>query len=316
MSSSFARRLRPGPSGILLRVLVVALLLLTAASQAAEGQRFVRFGAVGAERPGLLDGEERIRDLSAQIPDITPETIGQLAGLAHLDPTSLPLVEGSPRLAAPIARVGKIVAVGFNYRDHARETGTPIPTEPVLFMKAASALSGPFDPVQTPRGATELDYEVELVILIGRTARYVAEDDALNYVAGFAVGHDVSERAFQRKRGGQFVKGKSADTFAPIGPWLVTPAAVGDVQNLAISASVNGEQRQSSNTRHMIFGAAGIVSYVSQFMTLEPGDAIYTGTPSGVGSAMQPPVFLQPGDQVTLTIDRLGSQSQTILPAR
>jgi 2-keto-4-pentenoate hydratase/2-oxohepta-3-ene-1,7-dioic acid hydratase in catechol pathway len=181
-------------------------------------------------------------------------------------------------------------------------------------MKAASALSGPFDPVVTPRGSTELDYEVELVIVIGKTARYVSEADALNYVAGFAVGHDVSERAFQRKRGGQFVKGKSADTFAPLGPALVTPGAVGDVQNLAITSAVNGQPRQNSNTRHMIFGAATIVAYVSQFMTLDPGDLIYTGTPSGVGSAMAPAVFLEPGDVVTLSIEKLGTQQQTIAP--
>jgi 2,4-diketo-3-deoxy-L-fuconate hydrolase len=226
--------------------------------------------------------------------------------------TSLPLVEGEPRLGAPIARAGKIVAVGFNYRDHAEETNTPIPAEPVLFMKAATALSGPFDPVIAPRGATALDYEVELAVVVGRTARYVSEADALAHVAGFAVGHDVSERVFQNGRGGQFVKGKSADTFAPLGPYLVTPGAINDVQNLAIFSEVNGERRQSSNTRHMIFGATFIVAYVSQFMTLEPGDVIFTGTPSGVGAAMRPPSFLKPGDVVTLGIDALGVQRQTI----
>ncbi len=296
--------------------LLVALLLTGQVGLAADGQRFVRFGEAGAEKPGVLDASGAIHDLSSHLPDITPQTIGDLATLADLDPTTLPLVPGSPRLGPPISRAGKIVAVGFNYRDHAEETGTPIPTEPLLFMKSATALSGPTDPVVTPRGSTELDYEVELAIVIGRTARYVSEADAIDHVAGFAVGHDVSERAFQLKRGGQFVKGKSADTFAPLGPWLVTPAAVGDVQTLAISSAVNGSPRQQSNTRHMIFGAAYIVSYVSRFMSLEPGDVIYSGTPSGVGSAMDPPVFLKPGDTVTLSIEKLGSQTQVIAPAR
>jgi len=298
----------------LTRAALISASLLAMAVPADAGQRFVRFGEPGQEKPGLLDDQDRIRDLSASLNDISPETIGSLADLEELEPTSLPLVSGSPRLGAPISYAGKIVAIGFNYRDHAEETGTPIPSEPVLFMKASSALSGPFDPVITPRGSTELDYEVELVIVIGRTARYVSEADALDHVAGFAVGHDVSERAFQRKRGGQFVKGKSADTFAPLGPWLVTPDATGDVQSLAISSAVNGQARQSSNTRHMIFGAATIVSYVSQFMTLNPGDLIYTGTPSGVGSARDPAVFLKPGDVVSLSIEKLGTQQQTIAP--
>lgn len=298
----------------LTRAALISASLLAVAVPADAGQRFVRFGEPGQEKPGLLDDQDRIRDLSARLDDISPETIGSLNDLEGLEPTSLPLVSGSPRLGAPISYAGKIVAIGFNYRDHAEETGTPIPSEPVLFMKASSALSGPFDPVITPRGSTELDYEVELVIVIGRTARYVSEAVALDHVAGFAVGHDVSERAFQRKRGGQFVKGKSADTFAPLGPWLVTPDATGDVQSLAISSAVNGQARQSSNTRHMIFGAATIVSYVSQFMTLNPGDLIYTGTPSGVGSARDPAVFLKPGDVVSLSIEKLGTQQQTIAP--
>lgn len=295
-------------------LLLAGLLATATPGLADEGARFVRYGAPGQEKPGLLDSNDELRDLSAHLDDISPETVGSLAGLVGLDPAALPRVKGDPRLGSPISRAGKIVAIGFNYRDHAEETGTPIPSEPVLFMKASSALSGPFDPVITPRGSTELDYEVELVIIIGRTARYVSEADAFSHVAGFAVGHDVSERAFQRKRGGQFVKGKSADTFAPLGPWLVTPDAVADVQTLAISSAVNGEDRQSSNTRHMIFGAATIVSYVSQFMTLNPGDLIYTGTPSGVGSAREPAVFLDPGDVVTLSIEKLGTQQQTIAP--
>ncbi len=295
-------------------LMLSSLLAMATPGYADDGQRFVRYGESGREQPGLLDDKDQLRDLSAHIEDISPQTIGSLPDLAGLDPTALPVVEGAPRLGPPISHAGKIVAVGFNYLDHAEETGTPVPAEPVLFMKAASALSGPFDPVVTPRGSTELDYEVELVIVIGRTARYVSEGEALSHVAGFAVGHDVSERAFQRKRGGQFVKGKSADTFAPLGPWLVTPDSVGDVQALSIRSAVNGEERQSSNTRHMIFGAATIVSYVSQFMTLNPGDLIYTGTPSGVGSARDPAVFLRPGDRVTLSIEKLGTQQQTIAP--
>jgi 2-keto-4-pentenoate hydratase/2-oxohepta-3-ene-1,7-dioic acid hydratase in catechol pathway len=304
----------PRTTTLLLSVLAALTCLASVQLSAAEGARFVRYGPAGAEQPGMLDDAGRIHDLSGRIADITPETVPELAALAALDPTTLPRVTGERRLGAPIARAGKIIAVGFNYRDHAEETGTPIPTEPLLFMKAATSLSGPFDPVITPRDAAALDYEVELAIVIGRTARYLAREEAMDHVAGFAVGHDVSERSFQMNRGGQFVKGKSADTFAPLGPWLVTPEAVGDVQSLDISSAVNGQPRQHSNTRHMIFGAADIVSYVSRFMTLEPGDVIFTGTPSGVGSAMTPPVFLQPGDRVTLSIDRLGTQTQTIAP--
>ncbi len=305
----------PRTVDLLLAALAAVILVIAPVARSAEGARFVRFGEAGAEKPGLIDASGRIRDLSSRIDDITPETIGLLPLLARTDPANLPEVSGEPRLGSPVARTGKIIAVGFNYRDHAEETGTPIPEEPVLFMKAATALSGPFDPIVMPRGATDLDYEVELAIVIGRTAKYVSEAEALDHVAGFAVGHDVSERAFQNRRGGQFVKGKSADTFAPLGPWLVTPAAVGDPQHLAISSSVNGQPRQSSNTRHMIFGAAAIVSYVSGFMTLEPGDIIFTGTPAGVGLAMTPPEFLKPGDRISLTIEKLGTQEQTVVPA-
>lgn len=210
-----------------------ALLLLAAAATVAQsgsadpGHRLVRYGPIGAERPGLIDADGVLRDPSAHFDDFTPQTIPDLPRLKDIDTASLPVVPGTPRLGAPVARAGKILAVGFNYRDHAEETGTPIPTEPVLFMKAATALSGPFDDVITPKGSTELDYEVELAVVIGRTARYINPAQAMDHIAGFAVGHDVSERAFQNKRGGQFVKGKSADTFAPLGPWLVTPAGVG-----------------------------------------------------------------------------------------
>ena len=303
---------------MLLRTLLAMLLLLSSLisqTSQADGMKLVRYGEKGNERPGLVDAAGKLRDLSAHLEDITPATIGQLPELASIDPLSLPPVIGEPRLGPPISRVGKIVAVGFNYRDHAAETGTPIPTEPVLFMKSSSALSGPFDDVVQPRGSTALDYEAELAIIIGKEARYVEMDAALDHIAGFAVGHDVSERDFQRLRGGQFVKGKSADTFAPLGPYLVTPAAIADVQNLAIYSIVNGQRRQNSNTKHMIFGAAYIVSYISQFMTLQPGDVIFTGTPSGVGSAMSPPQYLLPGDVVEIGIEALGQQRQTIVPA-
>lgn len=297
---------------------LILLLALTASAAAtlADGQRFVRYGDPGSERPGLLDSQDRIRDMSARLADIDPSTVGRLRELTALDPETLPLVTGSPRLGPPLARVGKIIAVGFNYGDHAAESGVAIPTEPVLFMKAANALSGPFDPVVTPRGSKALDYEVELVVIIGRTASYVEEVRALDYVAGFAVGHDVSERDFQNRRGGQFVKGKSADTFAPVGPWLVTPEAIPDVQNLSIWSAVNDDRRQESNTRHMIFPVARLISYVSSFMTLEPGDLIFTGTPAGVGTGMSPPVYLKPGDSVALGIELLGRQRQVIAPPR
>lgn len=308
MSTNTSSRGRIGALPALLALVIATLPAF------ADGLRLARYGEPGAEQPALVDATGRLRDLSGRIADITPATLSELETLRSVDPAALALVPGEPRLGPPIARVGKIIAVGFNYGDHAAETGTPIPAEPVLFMKAASALSGPFDPVITPKGSSELDYEVELAIVIGRTARYVAEADALRHVAGFAVGHDVSERAFQQKRGGQFVKGKSADTFAPLGPYLVTPDAIGDVQNLAIWSEVNGERRQSSNTRHMIFDAATIVAYVSRFMTLNPGDLIFTGTPSGVGAAMNPPRFLQPGDVIRLGIEGLGSQQQTVAP--
>ncbi len=235
--------------------------------------------------------------------------------LNKIDIATLPLVEGEPRIGLPVAGTSKIIAIGFNYKAHASEMTTELPKEPLVFMKAVSALHGPYDPVQTPIASHKLDYEAELVIIIGRKAQYVSEEDALDYVAGFAVGHDVSEREFQRERGGQFVKGKSADTFAPIGPWMVTPGAVADVQKLKIWSKVNGETRQNASTGDMIFGAATIVSYVSQFMTLKPGDAIFTGTPAGVGAGMTPPTYLKPGDVVEIGIEGLGVQKQIVLPA-
>ena len=226
------------------------------------------------------------------------------------------MVSGNPRLAEPVTGVPKIIAIGFNYVDHAAEMAVELPTEPLVFSKAITAISGPFEPVLQPRGVTKLDYEAELVVVIGKKAQYVSEADALDYVAGYSTGNDVSERAFQRERGGQFIKGKSADTFAPFGPWLVTRDSIDDVQNLAVWSEVNGEMRQQGNTSQMVFGVAHIVSYLSQFMTLMPGDLIYTGTPQGVGDAMTPPQYLQPGDVVRIGVDGMGEMRQQILPPR
>jgi 2-keto-4-pentenoate hydratase/2-oxohepta-3-ene-1,7-dioic acid hydratase in catechol pathway len=298
---------------------LLLLLLLNAClanAVAAEPLRLVRFGPPGEERPGLLDADGRVRDLSGVVADLGGRTLADLRRLDDLSPAALPLVPGSPRLGPPVAGTRKIIAMGFNYADHAEESDVSLPPEPLLFSKAVTALSGPFDDVIAPRGHTMLDYEVELVVVIGRTARYVEEADALEYVAGFTVGHDVSERHFQNRRGGQFVKGKSADTFAPVGPWLVPTHHVENVQALAIRSWVNGEPRQASDTRHMVFGAAFAVSYISQFMTLEPGDLIFTGTPAGVGAGMEPPRWLEPGDVVELEIQSLGRQRQRIAPPR
>lgn len=296
-------------------VLALLLSFLVLPLQAAE-LTLVRFGPPGEERPGLIDGDGQLRDLSAHVDDLTPVWLSdaRLSQIAGIDPASLPLVEGEPRLGAPLTGVSKIIAIGFNYVDHAAEMNVEVPTEPMVFMKAVSALSGPFDDVIQPRGSTKLDYEAELVVVIGRRAQYVGVDEALDYVAGYAVGNDVSEREFQRERGGQFVKGKSADSFAPFGPWLVTRDSVADVQNLSVWSEINGEMRQQGNTNQMVFGVAELVSYISQFMTLEPGDLIYTGTPEGVGDGMDPPQYLQPGDVVRMGIDGLGELRQTIAP--
>ncbi len=299
----------------LLTGVVLSGLLLTAA-QATE-LTLVRFGDVGVERPGLIDAQGNIRDLSGYVDDITPDLLSDegLRRIADIPLASLPVVEGEPRLGAPLTGVGKIIAIGFNYIDHAAEMAVEVPEEPMVFMKAVTALSGPFDDVITPRGATKLDYEAELVIVIGSRAQYVSEAEAMNHVAGFSVGNDVSERAFQRERAGQFVKGKSADTFAPTGPWLVTRDSVADVQNLAVWSEINGEMRQQGNTNQMVFGVPALVSYISQFMTLMPGDLIFTGTPEGVGDGMDPPQYLQPGDVIRIGIDGLGVQQQTVAPA-
>ncbi|WP_372873645.1 fumarylacetoacetate hydrolase family protein [Pseudomonas sp.] len=276
--------------------------------------KLVRHGPAGQEKPGLLDAAGRVRDLSAVIDDISPELLApaQLAELATLDESSLPLVPADARLGPPLARIGKIVCVGLNYADHAKESGLPVPAEPVLFMKATSAISGPFDPVILPRGSSKTDWEVELGVVIGSKAQYVERAEAMDYVAGYCIVNDVSERSFQLERGGQWDKGKSADTFAPIGPWLVTRDEVADVADLQLRLSVNGELRQQGNTRTMIFSIEEIVSYVSQFMTLNPGDVISTGTPPGVGAGMSPPQFLKPGDRMTLSIAGLGEQTQDV----
>ncbi len=276
--------------------------------------KFLRYGPAGLEKPGLLDKAGNIRDLSGVIGDLAGEVLepASLTRLAALDVSQLPQVASEVRLGPPVARVGKIICVGLNYADHAAESGMPVPTEPVLFMKATSAIVGPNDPVILPRGATKTDWEVELGIVIGSRAQYVDQADAFKHVAGYCIVNDVSERAFQLERGGQWDKGKSADSFAPIGPWLVTPDEVGDTANLDLRLEVNGELRQQGNTRTMIFTVGEIISYVSQFMTLHPGDVISTGTPPGVGAGMKPPQFLADGDRMRLSIARLGEQQQQV----
>lgn len=271
--------------------------------------RFVRFGAVGAEKPGVFDTNGDLRDLSGVVPDLAGPV---LADLAPIDVDALPRVTGNPRLGPPVAGVGKIVCIGLNYHRHAAEVGMELPTEPVVFMKATSAITGPNDPLILPRGSEKTDWEVELGIVIGTVAKYVDEADALDHVAGYLAVNDVSERAFQIERGGQWTKGKSCDTFAPIGPWLVTPDEVGNVHNLAVSLQVNGEKMQAGDTSDLIFSVPEIISYLSQMMTLHPGDIISTGTPAGVGAGQKPPRFLRAGDTVDLSIEKLGSQRQIV----
>ena len=273
--------------------------------------KFCRFGPRGAEKPGLIDSEGRVRDLSGVIADVTPAAI---AGLS-LDPASLPLAEDDQRFGVPVAGIGKIVAIGLNYVDHAIESNLPIPTEPVMFMKALSSLTGPNDEVMLPQDATHGDWEVELGVVIGKTARYVSEENALAHVAGYCVANDVSERFNQKSRGTQWSKGKGHDTFCPVGPWLVTPDEVADCQDLDMFLDLNGERMQTGNTRTMIFPVAALIAYVSRFVTLYPGDLMITGTPPGVGLGMKPPQYLKAGDVVDLTIEGLGSQRQTCVDA-
>ena len=277
--------------------------------------KLLRFGDRGSEKPGLLDADGTIRDLSGHIGDIGPEALGPgaLSRLSAVDPASLPTVDPDVRIGPCVADVGKLLCIGLNYSDHAAETGSPIPSEPILFMKATTAISGPNDPVIAPRGSTKLDWEVELGIVIGRRASYVGEDEALDYVAGYCVANDVSEREFQLERPGrQWTKGKSADTFAPLGPWMVTGDEVPDPQALDLWLEVNGRRYQNGNTRTMIFGVKKIVSFASCYMTLEPGDVIPTGTPPGVGAGQKPQVFLKPGDVMRLGVGGLGEQRQEV----
>lgn len=279
--------------------------------------KLLRFGAKGAEKPGLLDASGQIRDLSGVVDDIAGEVLlpEGLARLAAIDPASLPAVAGSPRIGPCVGRVGKFLCIGLNYSDHAAESGLPVPAEPVLFMKATSAIVGPYDDLEIPRGSEKTDWEVELAVIIGKPAKYVSLDDALGHVAGYCVAHDVSERAFQIESTGQWVKGKSADTFGPIGPWLVTADEVPDPQALPLWLEVNGHRYQNGNTSTMVFGVAQLVSYVSRFMSLQPGDVISTGTPPGVGLGLKPPVYLKAGDVVRLGVDGLGEQQQRCVNA-
>ncbi|MDX8431940.1 fumarylacetoacetate hydrolase family protein [Mesorhizobium abyssinicae] len=275
--------------------------------------KLLRYGEVGSERPGLLDADGTIRDLSAHVADIGGTALhpASLGMLAKLDAKSLPAVSGSPRIGACVAGTGKFICIGLNYSDHAAETGATVPPEPIIFMKASSAIVGPDDDVLIPRGSVKTDWEVELGVVIGKTAKYVSEAEALDYVAGYCVSHDVSERAFQAERQGQWTKGKSCDTFGPIGPWLVTKDEVADPQNIKMWLTVNGKTMQNGSTKTMVYGVAYLVSYLSQFMSLHPGDIISTGTPPGVGLGMKPPVFLKAGDVVELGIEGLGQQKQT-----
>ena len=277
--------------------------------------RLVRYGRPGKEKPGLFDEEGRLRDLSGIIDDIDGASLSDkaLRKLAKADWKSLPLVRGNPRLGVPVKGIGKFIGIGMNYADHALETGSTVPKEPVFFTKAISSLSGPDDPVQLPKGSKKTDWEVELGVVIGTRAQYVAEDEALKHVAGYCVVNDVSERAFQFEMGSQWDKGKGCDTFGPVGPFLVTRDEVFDVQDLDLYLELNGKRMQTGNTSNMIFSVAQIVSYVSRFMTLEPGDVITTGTPPGVGMGRSPQRFLKKGDKLRLGIAGLGEQQQEVV---
>lgn len=274
--------------------------------------KLLRYGPPGAEKPGLLADDGTIRDLSGHVDDIAGDVLTDagLAGLRAINPASLPVVEGTPRMGPCVGRVGKFICIGLNYSDHAAETGAAVPEQPIVFFKATSAITGPDDDVIIPKGSEQTDWEVELGVVIGTEARYVSEEDAMNHVAGYCVINDVSERDFQFNRGGQWVKGKSADTFGPIGPWLVTRDAVPDPQALGMWLEVDGHRYQNGSTATMIFGVAHLVSHLSQFMSLQPGDVISTGTPPGVGLGQKPPVYLQAGQVMRLGIEGLGEQTQ------
>jgi len=274
--------------------------------------KLLRYGPAGSEKPGLMHDDGTIRDLSAHVDDIAGEALSDagLAVLAGLDPSSLPVVGGDPRLGPCIGGIGKFVGVGLNYSDHAAESGMDVPPEPIIFFKATSAVCGPNDDVIIPRGSEKTDWEVELGIVIGKHTAYVDEADALDHVAGYCVVNDISERAFQLERSGQWVKGKSADTFGPTGPWLVTRDEIPDPQNLAMWLEVDGHRYQDGSTRTMVYGAATLVSHISQFMSLQPGDVISTGTPPGVGMGQSPQTYLKPGQTMRLGVEGLGEQTQ------
>ena len=283
--------------------------------------KLVRYGNPGKEKPGLIDAAGKLRDLSKVITDVTPDQLidKALAKLAKLNTDKLPLVKGKPRMGCPVTGIGKFLAIGLNYADHAAEAGMPIPKEPIVFMKATSCIQGPNDDVMLPKGSTKTDWEVELGIVIGTQARHVSQKEALNHVAGYCLINDVSEREFQLERGGTWDKGKGCDTFGPIGPWLVTRDEIANPQKLSMWLDVNGERMQTGSTKTMIFGVAKIVSYLSQFMTLQPGDVICTGTPPGVGMGIKKngkpaPVYLKRGDVMTLGIEGLGEQHQKVVP--
>ena len=279
--------------------------------------KLLRYGPVGQEKPGLLDAEGRIRDLSGAVPDIAGEALtpAGIARLKAIDPATLPVVTGNPRLGPCVTGTGKFICIGLNYSDHAAETGATVPPEPIIFMKATSAIVGPNDDVEIPRNSEKTDWEVELGSVIGKPAKYVSEADALSHIAGFCVINDVSERAFQTERHGQWTKGKSADTFGPTGPWLVTPDEVGDYDNLHMWLEVDGHRYQNGSTKTMVYKAPFLVSYLSQFMSLRTGDIISTGTPPGVGMGQKPPKYLKAGQTIRLGIEKLGEQAQKTVQA-
>jgi len=278
--------------------------------------RLVRFGEAGAEKPGIVDRQGKIRDLSAHITDLSGENLSpaSLDKIRALDLDALPLAPEGERLGPPVAGTRTFIAIGLNYADHAKETGQEIPKEPILFNKAATCICGPFDDVMYPRDSDRMDWECEIAFVIGTRARYVDAKDAIRYIAGYTICNDVSERRFQMKRNGQWVKGKSAETFGPLGPWLVTPDEIPDPHDLGMALDVNGARKQQGSTATMIFKIPELLAYVTQFMVLEPGDIITTGTPPGVGSAKNPPEYLEPGDVMTLQIEKLGIQRQTVVP--
>jgi 2,4-diketo-3-deoxy-L-fuconate hydrolase len=278
--------------------------------------KLVRFGFPGSEKPGLVDATGKIRDLSGHVADFAGPALApaSLAKLRALDPTSLPLAPDGVRLGAPVAGTRNFIAVGLNFADHAKETKQEIPAEPILFSKAPNCIVGAYDDVMYPKNASNMDWEVEIAFVVGTRARYVEEKDAMAHIAGFCISNDLSERRFQVKRAGQWLKGKSAETFGPLGPWLVTPDEIPDVQNLAMTLDVNGERKQTGTTKTMIFSIPFLLAYITEFMVLDPGDVVTTGTPPGVGSARDPREYLKAGDVMTLRIDRLGEQRQTVVP--